>query len=280
MNLKSLLVISFMTFFTLVAFSQKNVQPIVISPFIGKTLDRVEREHFSLFPDIKNFQEAFWFFNSDSLLMVNVKLMYKDELIDTTFPSVHSLSYLKKRIAGVLIKNIKDERVEILEITTSDSVYKGTIYSSINNKLTLIQNCSSDDNLTNDNNLISHINTSEIQTITTYESSFAMTLLTTSIGIIGFGAIGSSLSPEKTVTEQRFRTVYTPLGNAYTEEYFDTRVEKDNKYAFILGVAGGILGYFIGQAIKYTVEYNIVDPKADEIIGKNSLLPSGINSTN
>jgi len=280
MNLKILLFNLILILFSLIAFSQENLQPIAISPFIGYTLDRIEREYFRLFPGIKNFQEAFWYFNSDSLLMVNVRLKNKDELIDTTFPSIYSLSDLTKRITGVLIKNIKDEKVETKEITTCDSVYKGIIYSYSNNKLTLIQNCCLDDNLSINNDLISQINTSEIQTITSYESSFSTILLTTSIGIISFGVLGSSLAPEKTVQEQRTRSVYYGLGNWGTEVYFETRVEKNRKYIPLYAIGGAILGYFIGQAIKYTVEYDMIDLKAEEIIRENSLLPSGINSTN
>jgi hypothetical protein len=280
MNLKFLLVNLILTLFTLISFSQEKIQPVNISPFIEDTLDRVEREYFGLFPNIQNFQEAFWYFSYDSTFMTNVTMKYKEELIDTTFPSIYSLSYLRNRINGVLYKSIKDEKMKKQEITIGDSVYKGTIYAYRNNKLTLIHDCYLNDNLSINNDLISQINTSEIQTIRTKEPNFLTTLLTTTIGFIGFGAIGSSLATEKSVQETRYRTIYPPFGNPYTEEYSETRVEKDNKYAIILGVAGGILGYFIGQAIKYTVEYEMVDPKADEVIRENALLPSGINFTN
>lgn len=280
MNLKILLVDFIIAWFSLFTFSQENILPITISPFIGDTLDRVEREYFGLYPDIQNFHEAFWYFNYDSTFMTNVTVKYKEELIDTTFPSIYSLLYLRNRINGVLYKSIKNEKVKKQEITIGDSVYKGTIYAYRNNKLTLIHDCYLNDNLSINNDLISQINTSEIQTIKTKEPNFLTTLLTTTIGFIGFGALGSSLAPEETVQETKYRTIYPPFGNPYTEEYSETRVEKDNKYAVILGVAGGILGYFIGQAIKYTVEYNMFDPKADEVIRENTLLPSGINSTN
>ena len=280
MNLKILLVNVIITLFSLISSTQEKIQPITLSPFIGDTLDRVEKEYFGLFPDIKNFHEAFWYFNSDSLLMVNIKAKYKDELIDTTLPSINSLSYLRNRINGVLYKSIKDENKKPQEITIGDSVYKGTIYSYKNNKLTLIRDCCSEDNFFISNNLISQINTSEIQTIKTYESNFLITLLSTCIGLVGFGAIGSKLASENTIEEQRSRTVYTSLGNSYTEEYIESRVEKDSKYTVLFGVAGAVLGYIIGQAIKYPVEYDMVDPKADEVIRENALLPSGINSTN
>ena len=280
MSLKILLINIITILFSHFTFSQENILPITISPFIGDTLDRVEREYFGLYPDIQNFQEAFWYFNYDSTFMTNVTVKHKEELIDTTFPSIYSLSYLRNRINGVLYKSIKDEKVKKQEITIGDSVYKGTIYAYRNNKLTLIHDCYLNDNLSINNDLLSQINTSEIQTIKTNEPNFLTTLLTTTIGFIGFGALGSSLAPEETVQETKYRTIYPPFGNPYTEEYSETRVEKDNKYAVILGVAGGILGYFIGQAIKYTVEYDMVDPKADEVIRENTLLPSGINSTN
>lgn len=280
MNLKILLTNLIMTLFLHITFPQENIRPINISPFIGDTLDRVERDYFGLLPGIQNFQEAFWFYNNDSLLMVNVKVKDKVELIDTTFPSVNSLSDLRNRINGVLYKSIKDEKVKKQEITTSDSVYIGTIYSYQNNKLTLIQNCCSDNIATIGNDLISKINTYEIQTIKTKETNFLTTLLATSIGLIGFGALGSSLAPEKSVQETKYRTIYDPFGNPYTEEYLDTGVAKDNKYSILFGIGGAILGYFIGQAIKYTVEYDMRDPKADEVIRENTLLPSGINFTN
>jgi len=125
-------------------------------------------------------------------------------------------------------------------------------------------------------------NTSEIQTIKTYETSFLTTLLTISLGVIGFGAIGLILAPEKIVEETHYRTVYTwPYsGNTYSEEYIETRGEENRTLFPYFAIAGAIIGYFIGQAIKSSVEYDYGDPDAEEVILENSLLPSGISSTN
>ena len=261
-------------------FAQEIEEPIIIHPIIGEKLDRAEEEYFKLFQAIEGFQEARFYLEPDSTFRAHIVYessgVIKDTILQKALHYVEALrNYIDQKLA------IEINTTQNIEITTGDSVYKGTIYSYRNNKLTLIQDCCSDDNLSINNVLISQINTSEIQTIKTYETSFLTTLLTISLGVIGFSAIGSILATEKTVQERHYRTVYTwPYSNAYTEEYFETKVEKNRKLIPAFAIAGAILGYFIGQAIKHLVEYDIGDPDAEEVILENSLLPSGISSTN
>jgi hypothetical protein len=50
-------------------------KPILISPFIGTTLDRVERNYFNLLPTIKGFKEAEFYLNPDSSLRVVIRII-------------------------------------------------------------------------------------------------------------------------------------------------------------------------------------------------------------
>lgn len=259
-------------------YSQVNSQQVVISPFIGDTLDRVEREYFGLFPDIKGFQKAVWYLNSDSSLTVTVKIREEDKFIDTTFVSSHSISKLRRRIDGIIGKDLIDEKVKSMEIKTNDSVYNGIIYSYRNNKLALIQDCCSDNKFPINLNLKRPIHTNEIRTVSTSETSFFITLLTTFLGAIGFSVIGLNTAPEETVQERRIHYVYNSLGDWYPEEYFETKVVKNRSGVIYWGIAGAALGYFIGQLITFPVEYGMTDPDAKELIRKNSLLPGGIGS--
>jgi len=259
-------------------YAQEIEEPIIIHPIIGEKLDRAEEEFFKLFQAIEGFQEARFYLEPDSTLQPHIVYESSGIIKDTILQKHYTVEALRKHIDQILA--IEINTTQNIEITTGDSVYKGTIYSYRNNNLTLIQDCCSDDNLSINNDLISQINTSEIQTIKTKEANFFTTFLTTSIGLIGFSAIGSTLDSEKTVQETRHRTVYTVLGNTYSEEYIATRFEKDRLLIYVFAVAGAILGYFIGQAIKSSVEYDYGDPDAEEVILENSLLPSGISSTN
>lgn len=260
------------------AISQENIHPIVTIPFIGDTLDRVERGYFGLFPGIKGFQKAVWYFNSDSTFMVTVNTKYKDEFIDTTFISMYSILELRKRISDVLIEKIKNEKTEIQEIMTSDSVYKGIIVSCSNNKLTLIKDCCQEDDLSINGNQMRQINLSEIQSVKTKKTTFLTTLLSTGIGIISLSVTGLILAPEKIVQESRQRIIFDPSGHTYTEEYFTNKTVKDFKNIPIYAIGGAVVGYLIAQFIKVSVEYSMNDPDAEEMLKKKSLLPGGIGS--
>ena len=69
-----------------ILFSQEQLKPFVISPFIGEKLDRIEEDYFILFPVISDFQEATFYLKSDSSLIVNIKGYYHNVFIDSTMP--------------------------------------------------------------------------------------------------------------------------------------------------------------------------------------------------
>ena len=67
-----------------ILFAQGLTEPFIVSPFIGEKLDRIEENYFNLCPEIKNFQEATFYLNPNSSLILLTKFKQNNQLIDTT----------------------------------------------------------------------------------------------------------------------------------------------------------------------------------------------------
>ncbi len=65
------------------------MNPIIVSPLIGEKLDRVERDYFGLFPHINGFEEAVFYLNPDSSLMVEIWYRSNSEVRDTIIQDIH-----------------------------------------------------------------------------------------------------------------------------------------------------------------------------------------------
>ena len=91
---------------------------------------------------ISDLQEATFFLNPDSTLTSNIKYSSNNRLIDTTatYPNKNTLAQLRHKINQRIIKDIEDDKVIDLELTTKNSIiYKGNIYSFKNEKIQLIK---------------------------------------------------------------------------------------------------------------------------------------------
>ena len=77
-------------------------EPIVVSPLIGEKLDRVERNYFKLFPHFDGFEEAVFYLNPDSSLMVEIWYQTDDGIKDTVLQNYRSLSNLQYHIDQVI----------------------------------------------------------------------------------------------------------------------------------------------------------------------------------
>jgi hypothetical protein len=74
--------------------AQETQKPYVVSPLIGDTLLLEERDHYHLFPSIKNFQWAVFYLNPDSTLnakVVYLKNLYPQDTIINIYRNLKSL---------------------------------------------------------------------------------------------------------------------------------------------------------------------------------------------
>jgi len=241
---------------------QESQKPFIISPFIGEKLDKIEANYFEIFPAFMDFQEATFYLNPDSTLSTSIKYMVKNNLIDTTatYRDKSTLLKLKSKIKEKLTKDIKDKKVEELELTIENNLlYRGNIYSSIDGKIKFIKEGFIElkaDDIKEEYTPI--INYSEIKTVTTYENDTGIILLSTAFGIgagIGIGILLGPVLMERDEGMLDFRE----LGGGV-----------------IGGIIGSLIGLGVGYIIKIPVEYDIVDPEARRILRENSLLPSGL----
>ncbi len=119
---------------------QEKLQPVVVSPFIGDKLDRVEEDYFKIFPGFADFREAIFYINNDSSLNVKIKIWRNNSLIDTAILYTNSLSYLRKIIDQRILEDIRQNKVKELKFTTiTDSIFDGIVYSYENRNLGLIK---------------------------------------------------------------------------------------------------------------------------------------------
>ena len=81
---------------------QEDRIPVIVSSLIGEKLDRVERNYFKLFPHFDGFEEAVFYLNPDSSLMVEIWYQTDDGIKDTVLQNYRSLSNLQYHIDKVI----------------------------------------------------------------------------------------------------------------------------------------------------------------------------------
>ena len=244
-------------------FSQQQNNPFIASPFIGDKLDRIEENYLQLFPAVTNFQEATFYLNPDSSLTLNIKYKLKDQVIDTTMLYMYSLSQLRNKINQVVLKDIRENRVEEIELGIVNNSYAGTVYSFDGKQIKLIKKgLSNSPNDYNDQNYLPQFNYSDIKTLTISESSTAVTIMSSLLGMLVGGLIGSALTPEPRQPET--------FPEAFIQPWEDASKSMAN---VLIGVGiGGLLGFIIGGAIEVPVDYDVMSPGTKTIIYENSLL--------
>jgi hypothetical protein len=251
-----------------ILFAQEQLTPFVLSPLIGEKLDRVEESYFNLFSGVPSFNEATFYLDADSSLFINIQFYEKDLLKDTLIVSKLSLPNLRDRINDVILKDIKAGRVEELEfITENNEKHKGTVYSFDGKQIRLIEPGFS--NLVNnysDQNYLPQFNYSDINTVSRSESSTAVTIMISLIGMLAGGLIGEALTSEPRQPETFPEIFVEPIEDEY-KSMANTLIG--------IGV-GGLIGFFVGRAIQVPVEYDCLDSETKRIINDNSLLPSGL----
>ena len=100
-------------------------EPIITSPIIGEKLDRVERNYFGLFPNINGFEEAVFYMNPDSSLMVEIWYQFNSEIRDTIISRYASLKSFQEHLNQTILTIMKSDedlgKSSIASIVTSDS---------------------------------------------------------------------------------------------------------------------------------------------------------------
>jgi hypothetical protein len=80
---------------------QQQEKPVVVSPVIGDTLDAKEREKFQLFPNVKGFEWAVFYFGADSSLVVKACLLddgVRRDTIIARYRTVSTLTTIRNQI--------------------------------------------------------------------------------------------------------------------------------------------------------------------------------------
>gem|GEM_PF-3334292 len=242
---------------------KEQLKPFIVSPFIGEKLDRIEENYFHLFPAITNFQEATFYLNPDSSLTLNIMFKQKNQLIDTTMLYIYSLTQLRNKINQVLLADIRENKVEEIELSNVSTSYAGTVYSFDGKQIRLIKKGFSNSmNNYSDQNYLPQFNYSDIRTVTISESSTAIKIMSSLLGMLVGGLIGSALTPEPKHTESFPEAFIEPFESA----------SKSMANTFIGIGIGGLLGFIVGGAIEVPVEYDVMSPGTKTIIYENSLL--------
>jgi hypothetical protein len=83
-------------------------KPIIVSPLIGKDLDRIERDYFHLFPRIEGFHKAKFYLNNDTSLKVKITTVNNDLYEDTIIQKYTSLTELQTHIKNALLADLRD----------------------------------------------------------------------------------------------------------------------------------------------------------------------------
>jgi hypothetical protein len=100
---------SFILFFKSSFSLAQQQDPILISPFIGTTLDRVERDYFNILPAIDGFEEAKFYLNPDVSLRAVIRLNRNGTEIDTVIMRYSSLKRLEEHIVANVIRKLSEK---------------------------------------------------------------------------------------------------------------------------------------------------------------------------
>lgn len=229
-------------------FAQEDVKSFIINPFIGEKLDKVEETYFNIFPAINDLEEAYFFLGNDSLLTIKLKYTLNNKFIDTTanLDLNQTLNNVNRKISKRLVYDINENKVKEFSVTLkNEKTFNGYVYSYNSGDIKLVMDgFVKAPDYNGQDRFIQEFNYSEIKTLQSNEGSFGFTLLTSVLGCLGWGTMGS-------------------LGGSIEE-------------MLIGSVLGLVLGYSIGTAVEFTDEHSIYDPGTRTLIMQNQLLPSGL----
>jgi hypothetical protein len=240
---------------------QEKLQQIIVNPFFGDKLDRVEENYFNLFPDFTDFWEAVFYPNTDSSLYAKVEFWRNNTLIDTVFLYNNSPAGLRNIINQKVYADIKQDKVKELKFTAvTDSIFEGTVYSYGKRQISFIKKgfgVSNEEN--NDENYLQKFNYFHLNTITVDQTGSRISSI---IGTIGFIAAGT------------IAVLITPKDNNSSPGFDWSAIEFIGDVLTFLkwGAIGGVAGYLIGIPIEYPVDYDIADPETENILSENTLL--------
>ena len=111
------------------------------------------------------------------------------------------------------------------------------------------------------------VNVSDIKTVTVKESGTGLKFAFLFVGALAGGLIGIALAPEPTEPKTSLE-VFASGAEASVSAGIS---------AVIGALVGAALGYVIGNAIKISVEYDILDPESKSIIYDNCLHNAGLS---
>ena len=214
-------------------------KPIEIRPYIGKKLDRVERDYFHLFPKIEGFQEAEFYLNPDSTLRVDIVYEKNGDIRDTILSQYRNLWQLQNHIEQTIQFYLNDverqDRGEFTVCTLKDSSTISGELLGVNNKSILIFNMDQNayDKFQKDLSEIKVINDNEINIITLDDGKWnAAYIIYPVAGMILGGLVGASLE-EDTKWKGSISSTTNKIKIAPSPEFWAT-------------VAGALIGSLVG----------------------------------
>ncbi len=240
---------------------QEKLQQIIVNPFFGDKLDRVEENYFNVFPDFTEFQEAIFYISTDSSLIAKIKFWRNSTLIDTIIIYNNSLAYLQNIIYQRIMTDINQGKAKELKFTSvTDSIFEGLVYSYEKKQIRFIKKGFGGANEgNNEENYLQKLNYFHLNTITVKQTGSYLSSIIGTLGFIAGGTIALLLTPKDTKS---------PYGLNFSLINFICKILT----FFKGGAIGGVTGYLIGMPIKYPVDYDITDPEAENILYENALL--------
>jgi tetrahydromethanopterin S-methyltransferase subunit G len=238
---------------------QAQEEPIEISPFIGKKLDRVERDFFGLLPKIQGFQEAQFYPNPDGSLRAVIKL-YKNEIeSDTILERYSSLERLETLIVSNLIKNIPDNEEKIVSVRFENGELKDQkILTATNESIfTIDKNILGKKNIPYSYSIIKESKIEQINYVAVPRYDFQDYLLLSSgigggIGFVGGLAYGITKAEETNTTNENLKGVEAAVDLGATLYY--------SAIGLAIGIGAGLLAGILIGAI-FGENDQLIDPK-------------------
>jgi hypothetical protein len=111
------------------ALGQQQEKPVVVSRFIGDTLDVGERETYELLPNLEGFQWAIFYLNPDSSLKVKVSLLQDGVRRDTVIARYRTYRAVQNQIRQLAERPRGSEKPTVKIRLNSDQEIEGELMS-------------------------------------------------------------------------------------------------------------------------------------------------------
>jgi len=230
----------------------RDMDPVIVSPIIGEKLDRVERNYFGLFKQIDGFEEAVFYLNPDSSLMVEIRFQSNSEIRDTIIARYASLKSLQEHINQtilIVMKSGEDSgKGSFASIVTSDSnKISGELIEVSAKSLTIFEYYfKSKEKSQVDSFGFYNADYSDILEVklihTTNIAPFIYPIIGAILGVVIAGAI------------------YEPSVNSSTGDIIkdlSNGISENQNEAMVISFTGGLIGGVLGLLLSYEIPLNI-----------------------